>query len=91
MKTRQTKRNAAQLWIVLARCHRAVSAPRTHHVRVGDGPKGNALCGLEKARSVCRQHSTRERGSGKGQWIDKRLEMIEGDERPRQDGWLESY
>src|SRR3954452_24557395 len=26
MKTRQTKRNAAQLWIVLARCHRAVSA-----------------------------------------------------------------
>jgi MarR family transcriptional regulator, 2-MHQ and catechol-resistance regulon repressor len=26
MKTRQTKLKAAQLWIVLARCHRAVSA-----------------------------------------------------------------
>jgi MarR family 2-MHQ and catechol resistance regulon transcriptional repressor len=26
MKTKQTKPNAAQLWIVLARCHRAVSA-----------------------------------------------------------------
>jgi MarR family 2-MHQ and catechol resistance regulon transcriptional repressor len=26
MKTRQSKPNAAQLWIVLARCHRAVSA-----------------------------------------------------------------